>query len=124
MASKEKNVNGFSPSDSENRRDQGKKGDGSGDGADYRLFLFIRSRTANSEKAILNIQKICQEYLDGRYELSVIDVYQNPDLTSEYQVIAVPTLLKVSPEPMRRVIGDLSEMSKVLSALDIPVKNQ
>jgi circadian clock protein KaiB len=65
------------------------------------------------------MQKICQERLAGHYELQVIDVYQNPEATRELQVVATPTLVKILPEPLRRIIGDLSDRERVLAGLNI-----
>jgi circadian clock protein KaiB len=69
------------------------------------------------------MRKICEENLNGRYDLEVIDVYENPEATRELQVIATPTLIKILPEPLRRIIGDLSDKEKVLAGLNLmPLK--
>jgi circadian clock protein KaiB len=65
------------------------------------------------------MQRICEEELAGMYDLEIIDVYQNPEATRELQVVATPTLVKVLPEPLRRIIGDLSDREKVLSGLNL-----
>jgi circadian clock protein KaiB len=71
------------------------------------------------------MRRICEEKLAGRYDLEVIDVYQHPEATRDLQVVATPTLVKVLPEPLRRIIGDLSDREKVLAGLNIlPVKEQ
>jgi circadian clock protein KaiB len=85
----------------------------------YQLRLFITGSTPHSTRAIENLRRICAENLDGRYELEVIDVYERPETTRELQIVATPTLVKVLPEPLRRIIGDLSDELKVLAGLDI-----
>jgi circadian clock protein KaiB len=85
----------------------------------YKLRLFITGSTPRSTRAIENLRRICQENLQGRYNLEVVDVYQDPDATRELQVIATPTLVKVLPEPLRRIIGDLSDRDRVLAGLDL-----
>ncbi len=81
--------------------------------------------TVRSQRAIENMRRICEEKLAGRYDLEVIDVYQHPEATRDLQVVATPTLVKVLPEPLRRIIGDLSDREKVLAGLNIlPVKEQ
>ena len=89
----------------------------------YKLRLFVTGSTPRSTRAIDNLRQICKENLDGRYDLEVIDVYQNPEATKELQIIATPTLVKMLPEPMRRIIGDLSDKERVLAGLNLtPVK--
>lgn len=85
----------------------------------YILRLFITGATSRSVLAIKNLKQICEEYLKGRYELEVIDLYQNPDLALNEQIIAAPTLIKKLPLPFRRIIGDMSDMEKVLLGLDL-----
>lgn len=85
----------------------------------YELRLFITGSTPRSTRAIENMRRICAENLDGRYQLEVIDVYQNPEATREYQIVATPTLVKVLPEPLRRIIGDLSDEERVLAGLEL-----
>ena len=85
----------------------------------YRLQLFISGSTARSTRAITNMLRICEEHLSGRYEYEVIDVYQNPEATRELQIIATPTLVKVAPLPLRRIVGDLSDEKRVLSGLNL-----
>jgi circadian clock protein KaiB len=81
--------------------------------------LFVTGTTSRSRRAITAIKSICEDELAGRCDLEVIDVYQNPEATRDLQVIATPTLVKVAPEPLRRIIGDLSDREKVLSGLNI-----
>ncbi|APG05516.1 hypothetical protein BJI69_17480 [Luteibacter rhizovicinus DSM 16549] len=90
-----------------------------GDPRHYQLRLFITGSTPRSTRAIENLRKICEENLDGRYELEVIDVYERPETTRDLQIVATPTLVKVLPEPLRRIIGDLSDELKVLAGLDL-----
>ena len=85
----------------------------------YRLRLFVTGSTPRSTRAIENMRRICEENLRGRYDLEVIDVYQNPESTRDLQVIATPTLVKILPEPLRRIIGDLSNEDRVLAGLNI-----
>ncbi len=88
----------------------------------YRLRLYVAGSTARSMVAITNIRHICESHLSGRYELEVIDIYQHPEQAAGAQIVAAPTLIKVSPEPRRRAIGDLSNASKVLATLNLPDK--
>jgi circadian clock protein KaiB len=85
----------------------------------YGLRLYVTGTTPRSMLAIRNIQHICRKYLDGRYDLEVIDIYQNPQEAINAQIIAAPTLIKCSPDPVRRAVGDMSNEGKVLSALNI-----
>lgn len=85
----------------------------------YKLRLFVTGSTPRSARAIANMRKICEEKLNGRYDLEVVDVYEHPEATREMQVIATPTLVKVLPEPLRRIIGDLSNEEKVLAGLNL-----
>jgi len=85
----------------------------------YLLRLYVTGSTPQSVSAISNIKKICEEHLKGRYDLEVIDIYQKPNLAKGEQIIAVPTLLKKLPLPLRRIIGDLSNLERVLIGLDL-----
>jgi PAS domain S-box-containing protein len=85
----------------------------------YVLRLYVRGATPISIRAVENIQRICEEHLRGRYDLEVIDIYQQPSLLKEEQIIAVPTLIKKLPLPLRRFIGDLSNTEKILKGLDL-----
>jgi circadian clock protein KaiB len=89
----------------------------------YVLRLYVAGLTPNSRRAIGNIKAICEQYLSGRYDLEVIDVFKRPVLAREEQIFATPTLVKRLPAPLRRFIGDLSEREKVLVGLDL-VKQQ
>lgn len=91
----------------------------------YVLRLFITGTTTRSQRAIANIRTICDSRLEGRYELRIIDVYEEPEATRELQVIATPTLVKVFPEPLKKIVGDLSDHERVLAGLDLPpLRNQ
>jgi len=85
----------------------------------YILKLYVAGQSPKSVKAIANIKKICEESLQGRYELEVIDLYQQPHLAQDEQITAVPALIRKLPAPLRRIIGDLSNSERVLVALDI-----
>ncbi len=85
----------------------------------YILRLFVAGMTPNSQRAIDNIQKICEAYLLGRYELEIIDIYQQPIFAKEGQIVAAPTLVRELPLPLRKFIGDLSQTDKILAGLEI-----
>jgi circadian clock protein KaiB len=86
---------------------------------EYVLRLFVTGMTARSSRAVNNLRSICDEYLNGRYDLEVIDIYQQPVLTKGEQIVAAPTLIKKFPLPMRRIIGDMSNRDGVLLGLDL-----
>ena len=90
----------------------------------YTLRLYVTGMTPNSARAISNIKKICDEHLKGRYDLEVIDLYQNPGLAKGEQIIAAPTLIRKLPLPLRRIIGDMSSTERVLVGLDITDKKK
>ena len=85
----------------------------------YQLRLFVTGATPNSTRAVANLKRICEQYLQGRYELEIIDVYQQPFMAETEQLIALPLLIKKSPSPERRLIGDMSDTQKVLRGLGI-----
>ncbi len=85
----------------------------------YILKLYVTGMTPRSARAIENLQTFCEKHLSGRYDLQVIDVYQQPELTRTEQIVAVPTLIKKLPLPLRRLIGDMSDEERVLVGLDI-----
>jgi circadian clock protein KaiB len=99
--------------------EQPEKGAGSQGEERYVLRLFVSGATLRSTNAIANIKAICETELAGRYELEVIDIYQQPDLAKDAEIVAVPTLVRTLPAPIRRLIGDLSETEKVLVGLDL-----
>ena len=88
-------------------------------GSKYILRLYITGTTNKSVLALANLKKICEEYLEGQYELEVIDLYQMPGLAKDDQIIAAPTLIKKLPLPFRRIIGDMSNVEKVLMGLEL-----
>jgi circadian clock protein KaiB len=85
----------------------------------YFLRLFVAGMTPKSIRAIANIKQICEVNLAGRYALEVIDLYQQPELARDAQIVAVPTLVKALPLPLRRIIGDLASSERVLVGLDL-----
>ncbi len=85
----------------------------------YRLRLFVSGATPRSLRAIQNIRAICEEKLQGRYELEVIDIYQHPGMVKPEEIVVTPTLVKSLPLPVRRLIGDLSNQDRVLVGLDL-----
>jgi circadian clock protein KaiB len=89
----------------------------------YVLRLYIAGTTPRSTQAILNIKRICEQYLLGRYELEVIDVYQQPVLAAGEQIIAAPTLIKQLPSPLRKFIGDMSDTERILIGLDLRMRS-
>jgi circadian clock protein KaiB len=88
--------------------------------AEYLFQLFITGATPNSTRAVRNIKDICEQHLPGRYELLIIDLYQQPDLARQEQIVAAPTLVRQRPLPRCQLIGDLSDRSAVLRVLDLP----
>jgi circadian clock protein KaiB len=89
----------------------------------YVLKLYVSGMTPSSIRAVQNIRKICQEHLKGRFELEIIDIYQQPELGKQEQIIAVPTLLKKLPKPLQQFIGDLSDMERILVGLNLKPKD-
>ena len=85
----------------------------------YVLRLYVTGMTARATRAIENVREICDEHLNGRYDLEVIDVYQQPVLVKDEQIIAAPTLIKKLPLPLRRIVGDMSQRDRVLLGLDL-----
>ena len=91
--------------------------------SEFVLQLYVTGMTSKSTRAINNIQKLCEEHLAGRYELKIIDIYQQPKLAKEGQIIATPTLIKQLPLPLRRLIGDMSDTEKFLAGIDLKPRN-
>ena len=83
------------------------------------LRLYVTGMSQNSRRAITNIKKICEEHLRGRYDLEVIDIYQQPTLAEGEQILAAPTLIKKLPLPLRRFIGNMSNTDRILLGLDL-----
>ena len=91
----------------------------SGRQAKYLLRLYVTGTTGKSVRAIQNVRRICEENLQGLYELEVVDIYKNLPLARGDQIIAAPTLIKRLPAPLRRLIGDMSDEQRVLVGLDV-----
>ena len=85
----------------------------------YRLRLYIAGRTTKAMHAIVNLTRVCEEHLAGRYHIEVIDLLENPQLARGDQILAVPTLVRRLPPPMKKIIGDLSNAERVLVGLDL-----
>jgi circadian clock protein KaiB len=93
--------------------------------APYVLRLYVAGMTSRSLRAVENVRTICKRHLAGRYELQIVDLYQQPSLAREEQVVAAPTLVKRLPLPLRRLVGDMSNERRVLGGLDLTsVKGQ
>lgn len=88
----------------------------------YSLRLYVAGQTPKSIAAIGNLKKICEQHLPGRYEIEIIDLMKDPALATRHQIVAIPTLIRQLPEPLKRIIGDLSNTEKVLVGLDIHPK--
>jgi circadian clock protein KaiB len=93
-----------------------------GDADHYHLRLYVAGQTAKSMAAMANLRRVCESHLAGRYEIEVIDLIQNPKLAAGDQIVAIPTLVRRLPEPLKRIIGDLSNTEKVLVGLDVLTK--
>ena len=87
--------------------------------AEWQLRLYVAGRTAKSEAALANLKMICENHLAGRYSIEVIDLLVNPQLAAGDQILAVPTLVRKFPEPIRKIIGDLSNKERVLVGLNL-----
>jgi circadian clock protein KaiB len=85
------------------------------------LRLYVTGTTARSTRVIANLRELCEQHLPGRYDLQVVDVYQQPELAAREQLVAVPTLIRQLPLPLRRLVGDLSNRQRVLAGLDLSV---
>ncbi len=85
----------------------------------YLLKLYVTGKTPNADSAIANLRRICDEELNGQYELKIIDVLNHPQLAADEKIFATPTVIKELPPPIRRIIGDPSDKEKVLSGLDL-----
>ena len=84
-----------------------------------KLTLYITGQTPKSQRAVANLHRICQEELNGQYEMVIVDVLEHPQLAENERILATPTLIKNLPPPLRRIIGDLSDKEKVLLGLDL-----
>ena len=88
----------------------------------FLLRLYVAGQTPKSMAAFVNLKKICEEHLEGRYQNQVIDLLENPRLADGDQILAIPTLVRQLPEPVRKIIGDLSNTERVLIGLDLRPK--
>ena len=94
------------------------------DGGKWLLRLYVAGQTPKAITAYGNLKKICEEYMDGSYQIEVIDLLVNPTLARDDQILALPTLVRKLPEPVKKIIGDLSNTERVLVGLDIrPILN-
>jgi circadian clock protein KaiB len=91
---------------------------------EYVLRLYIAGTSSKSMRAVANIKEICESILKNRYDLEVIDIYQQPVLTKGEQIIAAPTLVKKLPLPLRKFIGDMSDTERILVGLDLRPRDQ
>lgn len=87
------------------------------------LRLYVTGSTPRSTRAIENLRRVLESELPDRYDLEVIDVYEHPEAAAEHQILAAPTLIKLLPEPVRRIIGDLSDTERVLRGLDLQARD-
>ena len=87
----------------------------------YNLRLYVAGQTPKSIAAIANLKRLCEEYLPGRHKVEVVDLVANPRLAQSDQIVAIPTLVRHLPEPIKRIIGDLSNVERVLVGLDLKV---
>ena len=85
----------------------------------WNLRLYIAGQTPKSVTALANLKKICEEHMQGQYRIEIIDLMENPHLARQDQIVAIPTLVRELPQPIRRIIGDLSNTPKVLVGLDL-----
>lgn len=85
----------------------------------YEFYLYVTGATPNSTRAVRNIKEICERHVAGQYTLRIIDMYQQPELAQEAQIVAAPTLVRRRPLPQRRLVGDLSNRAAVLTALGL-----
>jgi circadian clock protein KaiB len=90
----------------------------------YVLRLFVTGMSPRSQQAIANVRGLCEEYLKGRYDLDVIDIYQHPLSASENQIFAAPTLIKKLPLPIRKFVGDMTKTEKILAGLDLRIEEK
>ena len=92
--------------------------------AKYVLRLYVSGSTLKSKLAVKNIKRMCEQHLKGRYDLEVIDIHRHANLARDEQIVAVPTLIKRLPLPLQRLVGDMSDLNKVLFGLDLRMREQ
>ena len=90
----------------------------------YLLRLYVTGLTSRSTRAIKIVRDVCEQHLAKRYDLEVIDVYQMPERIREDNVVAIPTLVKIKPGPVRRIVGDMSNRERLLAGLGLPYDDQ
>jgi circadian clock protein KaiB len=90
--------------------------------ATYVLRLYVSGSTLKSKRAVENMKRVCEQHLKGRYDLEVIDIYQQANLARDEQIVAVPTLIKRLPPPLQRLVGDMSNLRNVLFGLDLRMR--
>jgi circadian clock protein KaiB len=89
----------------------------------WKLRLYIAGQTPKSLTAFANLKAICEEHLSGRYEIELVDLLETPGLAKAHQILGIPTLVRLEPDPMRKIIGDLSNKTLVVTMLNIPLMN-
>lgn len=87
----------------------------------YLLKLYITGQTSRSERAIVNLRRICNERMKGECEMAIIDILERPQMAEDERILATPMLIRQSPPPVRRIIGDLSNIDRVMRELDLPL---
>jgi circadian clock protein KaiB len=87
----------------------------------YLLKLYISGQTSRSERAIANLRRICDERMNGECEMAIIDILERPQMAEDERILATPMLIRQSPPPVRRIIGDLSNIDRVMRELDLPL---
>jgi len=87
----------------------------------HKFILFVTGMSVKSGDAVVNLRKICDKYMEGLYELEIVDISRNKEKAVEFQIVAIPTLIKIFPEPRRILLGDLSDTKKVLKLLNIEI---
>src|SRR6201746_1314534 len=93
--------------------------DGGGGGEIWQLRLYVAGQSPKSLRAFANLKKLCEEHLPGRYRIEVVDLMKNPQLAVGHQILAVPTLVRKLPSPMKKIIGDLSDHERALVGMDL-----
>jgi circadian clock protein KaiB len=88
-------------------------------GEKWQLRLYVAGQTPKSLAALRNLKKVCEEHLAGRYEIEVIDLMKNPRLAKDHQIVAIPTLVRKLPDPIRKIVGDLSDTERALVGLQL-----
>ncbi len=111
------------PTKKSRRASNGQPPQTDGNAARWNLRLYVAGQTPRSLTAFKNLKEICEEYLKGQYHIEVVDLMENPTLARGDQILAIPTLVRKLPQPIRKIIGDLSNTERVLVGLDIQPRN-